>query len=302
MRLLPVLLLLVSTSAPAQECPAKLIDIERQVGAATSAFAGLDVDAFLEAMDALNFDLTCLEEPLSPQTAAHIHRANGIRLFVGGEQQNAAESLAAARHLEPDYVFPESLVPTGHPIRQLHDEVDPTQEHSLSVPPPRVGHLAFDGIRGVQRPAGRATIFQNFDGEGTSVNTTYLFAKTPLPAYSAAENFVPEGVHPELGWDPDGQPLPPPVKPEKNRPKKEANYNKPLFFGMIGGGVLAVGLYGGAVASEAHFKSTSWAFDPYSDEAAGLRSRTNTLFVGSMVMGGLAAGAGVGAFTIQGQF
>lgn len=263
-----VLLASVLPSAAAATCPDEAgADVLRDdLRAAEAAYTELDVDGFTRSVDAAAILLPCLEEPIGPDLAAWYHRVFGIRLYVARDGGRAAEALAAARILDPDHTFSEDLLPIGHPIRSRYEAVDPESGLTRRVAEPLSGQLLFDGIPGRERPSDRSTIVQLVDEAGEITATSYAFTTDPLPPYAAK-------AMPRRG----------PFKP-----------NIPSLVVAGSATAVALGLYGGALASEAAFKRTG--VDRDLEDLERLRRQTNGLVWSSVGVGAVALGGLIGTF------
>ncbi len=157
--------------------------LDEAIDHAESAFAELRVDDFEVSIDQIDLMLECLEGPVVPETAARLHRIQGIVKYAVGDERRATSSLMAARRLDPGHPIPDSLVPPDHPVRQIYDNVDLGQDPTTDVPEPKSGWLAFDGERGLGRPLERATVVQVFKEDGRAVTARYSFPGDPMPPY-----------------------------------------------------------------------------------------------------------------------
>ncbi len=202
--------------------------LDESVDNAEDAFADLRVDDFEVSLDQIDLLLDCLEGTVTTETAARVHRVKGIVAFAADQEDRAAFSLTAARLLDPGHPMPDSLVPVGHPVRVIYDEVDLSDDPMMSVPEATAGWLAFDGSKGLDRPLARASVIQVFDHEGQPRTARYLYPGDPLPPY-------PGSLAPRLG-DGLGDPA-----PQKKR--------FPLL-GVAGAGMLVAGA-GGLFAAQA---------------------------------------------------
>ena len=213
-RLLLLALPIAALQTAAAACPtaAALSELNRDVDRAERAYGTLDLDGFMSSSDALRADLPCLGEPMTRVVAARIHRVEGLRGFVDSDRRAAAQSFAAARSLEPDYRFPEDLVPSGYPEWELYDAIDLTLGGSAKVDPMIDGYILFDGKVGPERPTEWAAIVQIINEEGEVVNTAYLRPGQPMPSYypeesaRAAANVVDANPN-SFKTDPDDDPF-----------------------------------------------------------------------------------------------
>lgn len=251
------------TAAAAADCPEPVdtTDLERAIAEAEHTFASLEVDAFKQATDRLRDLLPCLEDPLTRQLAADVHRWLGVRAF-GDRDPEASAAFAAARSIDPDHRFPPSMVPPGNPLLDAWAEIDLGVRTVALAPPPAAGSLQFDARTTLERPVSWPTLFQRLDADGAVVETAWLRPDDPLPAYPVA-------------------PLLPPVALEPRR-------RTPLLVGAVVAGVVTGVTYGLAGASHAAFEDPS---TPPRD-LGPLRDRTNGLVIASVVGGAATVGLG----------
>lgn len=252
--------------------PAYSTDLTKAVSDAESTFRSLDIEAFKASTDRLEALLPCLADPVPRNVAAQVHRYLGIR-SVGDRNRDAARyRLAAGRALEPSYVFPEGLMPTGHPVRTLYEGITIEDPRFSTAPPPADGYLQFDGRTTNQRPNNWATLVQRFDGTGKIVDTAYLMPQDPIPSYPV-----------RVGEQAVIIPYEDPIVEEKGP-------SVPLM-AATGAAALTTGvLYGLAGGAHGRFQ------DPETPDAQldGLANRANALSIASAVGATATAGLGVG--------
>lgn len=260
-----VLVALLSLTAPARaaECARRppAAEIAGALDAAEAAYGALDVDAYARAMDEAALALPCLGEPVAPALAARYHRMQGLRLFLEKDREAAVATFGAARALEPDYAFPEALVPAGHPVRADYAAMDVAARRDERVPEPLEGELRFDGTAGTMRPADRPTVVQLLAPTGDVTASAWVRAGDPLPAYA-------------------GKPLP---DPDRRRAARIA-----VGAGAGAAALGSVALYAVGAGAAARFAED----DPNAslDELDALRAQANGAVAGSAVLGLLAAG------------
>jgi hypothetical protein len=153
------------------------------------AYTDVEPEAFRVAADKAREVVPCLSDAVGRHVAAELHRTEGLAAFVDRNPERASLAFAAARSLEPSFVFPTSLVPEGHPVARAYDEAQWTTE-AIDLVPPKRGHLAFDGRERTSRPADQPTVVQVFHDDGRVSDTAYLWPGDPMPAYAAAETGV----------------------------------------------------------------------------------------------------------------
>lgn len=230
--------------------------------AGEAAFAAMESDSLLAALDAAAAALACLPTPVDPRDAAAYHRLLAIAAFTRHDFSTALSEFHAARRLEPGYAIPESVAPAGHPLVGLYDASLRSDEGELEpVQAVGGGMILVDGVRGAPRPTGVSVILQRFDAAGNPEASTLLRPGEPLPAWA----------------------VPP-----------KALSRKGLHTGLIAGtGAAAVAsavLYGLALGAHDQF----WDLDdPAADsELPGLQAQANTLTYASIGSGAVALGLG----------
>lgn len=252
--------------------PAASTDLTASIAEAEATIARLDIAAFKEATDRLDALLPCLEDPVTRNVAASVHRFKGIRAFADRDLEAATVMFRAGRVLEPGFAFPDDLIPPGNPIRTAYEQVDYGEPKFETLPTPDGGgYVQLDGRSTNQRPLTWATLFQRFDGSGALADTAYLLPDTPSPAYPVQVGEVPVVV-----------PYDDPVIVDK----------KPVaLLGATIGGAVATGLlYGGSGLARARFDNRNTP----DDQLDGAADATNALFIASAITGTATLGLGVG--------
>ncbi|MFZ5476632.1 MAG: hypothetical protein ACOZNI_07635 [Myxococcota bacterium] len=164
------------------------LDFARAAFAGEVAFAEMDIEALGRAREDAMRALICLGEPVGPSEAASFHRLMAMDAFTVQELDRVRAEFHAARRLQPGYQIPESVAPGGHPLVRLYDAAADADEGALEpVATADRGWIVTDGVRGAPRPAGISTILQRFDADGAIVETVYLLAGDPLPAWAVPE-------------------------------------------------------------------------------------------------------------------
>jgi len=177
----------LAAPCPTREAPEMVLG---RVDEAEKRLADLDSDGFLERTADLSTLVTCLQAPLSPDQSAKLHRAFGLRAYLGRQADDAKLAFASARAADPDYVFPFWLVPERHEIRELYAAADP----SLAVRPvlpAKDAVLRFDGVESTERPMFRPTVVQVVDEQGEVEASAWLRPTDALPAYDEARPVLP---------------------------------------------------------------------------------------------------------------
>lgn len=156
--------------------------------------AGQFVDLSLQVQKAI----PCLDEKISPDLAARVHRVMGLRArIVDTDIDKARMAFAASRTLDPKYQFPTDFIAAGDPEHGDFSAIPLALDITTHAPRPQEGSLRFDGKQSLDRPVTFATIFQRLDGKGKIVESKYLWPGETLPAY-----FTPETGETVVADDP----------------------------------------------------------------------------------------------------
>lgn len=263
--------LLIQTAAAA--CPSSDASLQSTLDSAQLAFSMMDSGAFSTATADAEAQASCLSDPVSTTVAARLQRVLGLQAFVSGDEGAARKAFAAARAIEPDYQFPDSMVPADHPVRQLYSQSLNASGASAELPVPAAGHLEFDGTAGTRRPTERPTLALLVDTRGAVSNSGYLWPEDPVFSYApAAAATVATTKEPK-------------ATPTRHGP------NLPLTIVAAASLVAGGTCYGLAAAAHNEFDA---AVDER-DVLEPLRAKTNTFYftsIGATVVG---LGTGIGA-------
>lgn len=260
-----IVLALVVGVANAWECPAPVDPgtLQATLDAADDASIALDDAKFRDLVNqAAGIELPCVSGALPPATVAHHHRVMALHLLTVGDDAGAKVALEAARAADPEYVFPDELLPPGHPLRDHYEQTE-VRVTTRRVPEPRAGSVSFDGRNSRNRPKVHPTIAQFFDAQGQATSTTYVGPREPLPPYRA----IP----------------------------RQRNV---LLLSSASALVISGTMYGLAWAQRGDLFDTALQADATAGTLNAKRDRTNALTVGSGAFLGIAVGTGVGAVLI----
>ena len=215
--------------------------------------------------------LTCLGEPVTPESAARFHRLRGLAVYPD-DPDRAAVSFAAARQLTPAYTFPEALVPQGAPQREAYGAVDLGAGRYLPLTSPEVGRVWFDGRTVLERPGDWPTIYQREAG-GRVLRTAVVLPGEPTPSVVLQPWELPEdeGYRPPVDpVDLSGTPGVDPTPTESGRsPRLGAvtamkSPSLPPLLGLAAAGGLLVGAGSGYHFYESNSGlDAGWERDPY---------------------------------------
>jgi len=282
------------SSAPAyaaeSSCPELTLGSSLRSAAerAEEAFGATKVTEFQAAIAELDGLVPCLMEPVDPELAALVHRMKGLGAFIERDQDRAREAFAAARVLEPEYAWPETLIPWGHPLLGVYQALEVENAAFETANTPAAGWVYMDGRPSEPRPLEWPAILQVSDAEGAVQLSAYLWPGDPLPDYGveAVVELMPSTVPSEVQQ---------PVIPSSVAATSTTVRTGPRgwMLASAGGAAVASGvLYALAARSGDQYWDSA---TPYADLEAS-RSRTNGLVLASAGAAGLALGTGVGAF------
>lgn len=258
--------------AAAAPCPAPvpIVQVSSALDEALISFALMDQEAFEHAAAAAVESVDCLDQPVGPQLAAAIHRANGIRLLVSGDPSAAVRALAAAADLEPGFVLSENIAPKGGAVATAWEQAKQAPVAVRTAIPP-TGEVRIDGTVAQVRPTDRPYVLQVLKGD-LVLASRYVtegwpdlglpapVAPAPAPAPVAAAPAAP-------------RPLPPQPPPKRG--------GKGWLWSSVAAGGVAAGLYGTSAVTRMQYDQQP--------SAAG-HTLINGAYFGSIGTGALAAG------------
>jgi len=279
--------------AKACEGPTYAGDIQEALSRAEAHFSRFEVPEFEEALAAAFDHVDCLAEPADAHLSASLHRFAGIRAFGADELDVSRRSFAAARALEPAYVFPSSLFAKDHPIQVEYSALAPVD---ASEPVPRLadGRFLLNGSSSETRGIDRPVLIQWIGADGGIKLSRYLEPGQPLPE---APRFQGAPTSPVIV-----SPVTPPTETKVKKPRKGR------WIAVAGGGALLATsalTYTGAMLQKAQFRKENAdnfnTADGYERTLRGYQTRANALTIVSGVTGAGAIGLGVSAAFV-GQF
>jgi hypothetical protein len=267
--------LLVAAAADAA-CPnpRSTADLMSALDEAKAAYGDLDVDGFRAAIDRARADLPCVTDEVTPHLAAELHRHEGLLAFFDRQPDRSTTAFAAARRIEPDYRFPESLVPAGNPVLDDYGALDPDGGKVERVPEPASGRLALDGRTSTGRSRSFPTVAQLFDDGGQVTLTAYLWPTDPLPSYAPKPEAPPPVA--EGGWRPDRR-------------------DRRFLLGAGASLAASAALYAGALAVHARYDDDATPID----RLDRLRAANNGLVLASGVSLAVGVSLGTAAFVAE---
>lgn len=179
-----MLLLVALAAAATADCsaPRSLAEL-----GASNAFAerawGEDAAVFDEAAAALEPTLACVIEVIPPTEAARVHRIRGLLAFRKRDLEGATAAFAAARELDPEYRFPDALVPEGNPVETLYRNARTAQELQRFDAPKRGWTLRLNGAEATTRNDATPVVVQVVDPVGRVQTGAWIAEHAVLPPY-----------------------------------------------------------------------------------------------------------------------
>ncbi len=274
-----MILLLAVGLARAGDCPADSDDAISQALAAAGAvelsYADVDEAGFVTAYESLQTMIGCVRTELTLSDAITLHRAMAIGAFVDGAPDQSRKSWGAIRALQPEWSPSDSLMPVGHPLREIwlsSGDLEPGGKYLEKSPP---GGWGIDSARGVKdAPISRAYLLQGFDTSGTIVHTGYYY-EPAIPVIEGIE--LIDSKRAKIGFDP------------KRR-------RKVRLWGTVGAGVMAAAAgvcFGLGADSYAKMQDATAPEDITSAQV-----KTNTLSGVGVGLSAAAVGTGVLVWTV----
>lgn len=174
------LVFFLSAAQAACEAPVDISQLSMMLSDAEAAFNNMD-DSYAATSQKVIDALPCVDDVISRELAARIHREIGVLQLQTGKKDRALLSFGAAHVLESWYKFPE-----GHAARELYDGATIDASPASLLPTPAEGNIRIDGDISLQRPTAVPTLFQLVTPTGQVLQTAYLWPGEPDPSYEAA--------------------------------------------------------------------------------------------------------------------
>ncbi|MCA9570434.1 MAG: hypothetical protein KC656_21465, partial [Myxococcales bacterium] len=248
---------------------------------ATEAYRALDVDGFERALERVAVGLPCVDQLLTPEAAATIHRLEGIRLFTRGSRTGSVRSFQEARILDPAFVPDPELIPADSGLERNWRLAGEAASPPWFPMPEAEGLTTWvDGLRTGNRPATLPAILQVTGPSGAVVWTQYVPATAALPSL--------EGLR-RAQQDPLELDLSPAMRVYRDHQLEERGRASLRVFAYTGYGLL--GVAAGALITNVVFHaayddlSTSPEKLPRLERSIDLSARVgNATFVGGAVL------------------
>jgi len=219
-----------TASADYSPCPSTDWGVSTLALEVEQAYIAAQGGELTDALEGLRAAVGCLDEAISPETAASVHRSFAFAAVWDQDEAAASRALKAALIAEPSWEPQLELAPPGGDlfmtIEGVRAERDPTRS-TLTAPPGLA--LRLDGAPTWRRADRLPVVLQLIDGEGRPLRTAYVVPGAPLPA----------GVYAGPGDD----------ERRATAMRVSSPSRKTRVLLLSGAGVLAVGAVGLGIAS-----------------------------------------------------
>jgi hypothetical protein len=276
-----VMLGLLLTPMQAQgACPQRVggAELARHISKADLAFAKMDAEGFRAARWQADAAIPCLSSAVQIGQAAAFYRMQALGAFMDQEHAKTVGWFKSVFAVAPQYVLPEALAPTGHPLR-IDFEVaqDMPRIDGDPVRRPASGLIRVDGKIASELPRDRPYLWQHADADGRALQSQVVVPGMKPPPYKTARGNQR------------------PSKPVGQYTKVKRNGRSGLYIPLItvaGVSAIASGISYGLASSRAQ---EFWDRSTPDGQLAGLRDQTNKWAWVSVGTGTLAVGAGAAA-------
>lgn len=167
----------LSFAAGAADCPRTFdtTEVLEAANAAEKAFMKVDKPGFLTGRADVESRMVCASEILSPAAQARIHRVETLGAFLDGRMDRVPVALSGLFAAEPGHQIPASLLPDGHPIRNLVPSAMAylRDDPGVELPKPGSGWIEADGAHALRAATQRSSLLQQLDGQGAVLATHY---------------------------------------------------------------------------------------------------------------------------------
>ena len=294
-----ILLANLAFAIPVAECarPFTSSELGDAADRAESAFAEQEIEGFVAATADVRTRLECLSDPLSPLDVVRVHRVMALGAFIAQNEAEMRSSVGAMVLVDIQARFPENVVPPGHKLDKLLDELA-GGAHTAGTPLRQFsdGWVEVNGAYAPTVDLGLSATLQRLDNQGKVVETRFWSPGMSLGDWEGTDGSVV--APPPKARTRPGQKTVQPVPGGAKKPNtttsqiaREDAAARHVAFGVTTGAVLiASGVVYGLAAD-----AKTRALDPEEAEtqAAAYRDQANGLtwgwIGGSVLSAGLAA-------------
>ena len=166
------------------ESPATVEEIIASVREGEKAFEDMEQASLLSTRDRALGALRCLNAPLTPADAIHVHWLMALSYFTT-DRSRVGATLLAIQRLDATRQIGESFAPSQeHPLAKLYTQARFLPDGEFEpVYPPQGGWALVNGVRGADRPLAQPVIVQVFDAQSTVMETRYIEPGETMPAW-----------------------------------------------------------------------------------------------------------------------
>ncbi len=284
-------------AVPVVECPRPFTSAEliQAADLAEERFADQDPEGFGGARKDVQERLGCVRDPLSPTDVVRVQRVMALGAFFEQNDARMRASVAAIVQVDITARFPEAVLPSGHKLDKLLDELAGLP-HNTGAPLRAFsdGWIEVNGAYAPTVDSDVAATLQHLDNHGQVVETRYWTPGEALGDWEATDAGLVAGAPPpkvrvrKVVAMPDKPNSKPTTSGQIARDNAAARHTALIVSGGVG--LIATGVLYGLAAD-----AKEQALDPEVPEARALawRDQANGLtwgwIAGSVLSGGLVA-------------
>ena len=168
---------------PEANCPQPVSEanIQKELTTLEKAFVAKNIQGVRDAYTKTNASLTCLNEPISPETARLYHLFSGLIAWLDNEKGIFKQHVTFLKTIDSKSSIKTELFPEGHVIHSEFQSVE-AQGFGASVKKPKGGKIYIDGVSRGKRVLDSPTILQ-LKIQNDAWQTILLKPTEPLPEY-----------------------------------------------------------------------------------------------------------------------
>lgn len=163
-------------AVPVAECPRAFTSVELLMAAdsAEVRFAEQDPEGFSTASRDVQARLGCLADPLSPVEVVRVQRVMALGAFFAQDEARMRAAVAAMVQVDITARFPENVIPSGHKLDKLLDELAGLP-HAAGIPLKTFsdGWIEVNGAYAPTVDKDVSATLQRLDNQGKVVETRY---------------------------------------------------------------------------------------------------------------------------------
>ncbi len=192
-----LLLASLAFARPLAECarPFTSAELVDAADGAEARFADQDTTGFEAAQATVQERLSCTKDPLSTTDVLRVQRVMALGAFFAGDEARMRATVAAMVHVDITARFPESVVPKGHPLDRLLDQL---AGQPYGTGPALTtfsdGWIEVNGAYAPNVDAGVTCTLQRLDNQGKVLDTRFWQPGDSLADWAADGKANEEGV------------------------------------------------------------------------------------------------------------